>query len=84
MGLLENHFLRARVLVSSDVPTAIALCRTALSVRPSSRAICLAGVFFFASDLSSRISLAVHPRRFPFLPQPLVIGSYAGNWVMAG
>ena len=39
MGLLENHFLRARVLVSSDVRTAIAFCCTALSVRPSSRAV---------------------------------------------
>ncbi len=73
--LLENHFLRARFLVASDVRSAIAFCRTAPSVRPSLRPICLAGVFFFASDLSSRISFAVQPRRFPFSSLPSVISS---------
>src|SRR5216684_1850520 len=60
---LGNHFLRRRFLVSSDVPSAIAFCRTAPSVRPNLPAICLAGAFF-AKDLSSRMSFAVHPRRF--------------------
>ena len=71
---LGNHFLRRRFLVSSDVPSAIAFCRTAPSVRPNLPAICLAGAFF-AKDLSSRMSFAFHPRRFPFLPQPSVISS---------
>ena len=58
-----GNFLRPRFLVSSDVPNAIAFCRTAPSVRPNLPAICLAGAFF-AKDLSSRMSFAVHPRRF--------------------